>query len=278
MRKYIIIYISSIFLFGLTYWLSFIFNPDSFIFHEQTNLHPFSSDIILGEEMNSLAFYQKKMDSLRVQNESLKKSLLEYIQLTDSITPISKEAYRKHEKAQWKNIEEWKSKQIPDSIKEKLKSIKHKIKILEENKGECELEIANLKIEQARLDYRLAEIEVILCDSVLRNLTLFQNDSLVSNFLHLDSMVVKYKFDSIPHLNVEIRKCEYQIENLRFDALNNFTKRISILDFFLFSASNSTAITYGDIIPNSIFVKIILFTQALFCIVLLGMLIAKIKE
>ena len=275
--KYVVIYLCSIILFGVFYWTAFQFYPDSFIFNEQTNLRPFSSNVILGEDINSLIYYQKKADSLRTNKESHKRDLQKYTQLVDSIKPISKDAYNNHEKIRAENIVKWKIQNVPDSLTKKSEQLEQRIKTLSEHEKKDELEIANLKVEKAKNDYELAKKEVVLCDFVLKNYAYFSNELLVSNFLQLDSLINNYELDIIPNITVEIRKFEYEIEQLKFDALNKFRKRISMLDFLLFSASNSTTITYGDIIPNNSFVKIILFIQAMSCIILLGLLVAKIK-
>lgn len=230
----------------------------------------------MGKDLRTLIHYQQKLDSLRITNKFLKEDLEKYIILTDSIEPISKDAYLKHEKARWENIEEWKLKQVPDSIKEKLEEIEQSIIFFSKNEKGNELRIANLRVEEAKLNYELSKINVEISDYILKNLVFFQNDSLVLSFTYLDSLLTNYKYYVIPDINEKIRKHEYEIVQLKFEALNNFQKRISILDFLLFSASNSSTITYGDIIPNSFFVKITLFLQAIFCIILLGLLVSKI--
>lgn len=273
MKRYLLIYFATILVFGTIYWGYWSLRPDSFIINEQFNLHPFSSKYVLGDNFNSLAYYQKKADSLRNTIDSVNEELSKTIIETDSLKPISRNIFSQHEKARWDSIERWKKAQIPDSLEKKLAGAKQSIDILKEHEKANELVISQLNVEKARIEYEIAKINLTSSDFILANLTYFQDTSLVRNFLHIDSILSANEYHIIPDLELKIRKIEHEIEQLKFDAIDSYSRRISFLDFLLFSAANSSTVTYGDITPNDTLVRIILFIQALFCIVLIALFI-----
>ncbi|RYE01997.1 MAG: two pore domain potassium channel family protein [Sphingobacteriales bacterium] len=278
MRRFIFIYLVVVFSFGFVYWVYWYFNPDSFVINEQFNLHPFSSKSVVGNSLNTLTYYQEKADSLRMTNDSIKKTINALIHQTDSIEPLSRKAYAKHEKVLWENVERWKGRQVPDLIKAKLESVAQAIEILKKDERINGVTIAQLKVEKAKIEYEVAKINVVASDFLLKNLAIFQDTSLVKDFRFFDSIYSNNKFYIIPKLELESRGVENEIEQLRYDAIDSYSRRVSFLDFLLFSASNSSTVTYGDITPNDSFVRFILFIQAISCIVLMALFIESLAK
>lgn len=250
---------------------SLVFYPDSFIINEQFNLHPFSSKSIPGNNISTLIYYQKKADSLRTASDSFKRELIRATDFTDSLEIIVKKALTEHEKTQWKNADNWKIKQIPDSALKKLDEVNQGLRILNEHSKSNEVAISLLNVEKAEIEYEIAKINLASSDFVLKNLTFFQDTFLANELRFLDSVYWIIKYDNIPDMELRNMAIEHKIESLKYDALESYSRRVSFFDFLLFSAANSSTVTYGDIIPNDMFVRVVLFIQALSSIALIAL-------
>jgi len=271
MLKYLLIYIVSIFIFGIMYWLFWIFHPDAFMFNEQFNLNPFSSKEIAGKTDVNIKYYQTKVDSLRSLINLKRDSLDKLTLLSDSLTPIADKVYKEFEEARWKNVHDWEIKQYPDTLLANLTAIKQIIKSYEEkNTDPYGLVLSQLNLYIVKLKYDSLLIAIKTNDFILNNLSYFSDPILLDDYESIDSLLYKYQ-TTIPKTKTDILKIENQIEELKYESLRNLSKRISFLDFILFSASNSSTVTYGEIVPNHNAMRLTLFFQALFCIIIIAL-------
>lgn len=246
-------------------------HPDSFIIEEQLNVHPFSSENILGPQKGNLVFYQDITDSLRLNNLKNKIEIKKFNKVVDSLWPLVNKASREHEDAIFKNAEIWKRKQVPNELIKKLHKINENINALETYNGN-DLKIANLNVERTKTEYEISIINLKSSNYVLENFIKFQDPTIRQEISKLDSLYTLYKYKLIPQKDNEISKFNNEMYELRFQRLNNLRKRISYLDFLLFSASNSSTVTYGEIVPNDNSSRLTLFIQAVFCIILITLL------
>lgn len=267
--RFLISYIGIIFLFGLIYFFIWFFYPDSFVIDEQYNLHPFSSRSIMGEDAISLTYYQRKADSIRKNEGYLRTQIVIYKKIIDSLEPLKNDAYKRFEDKQWENADKWEKAQL-DSLTKKLRIIESAIEYTS-GLSHAEVALAQLKVEKSAMDYEIAKVKVNAIDFVLSNLTMFQDSTLTNKMMTLDSLYSLNKYQLLPKAELALLKNQFDIDQLKFEALSSFSKRISFLDFLLFSASNSSTVTYGDVIPNSNLVRIILFIQAISCIFLIAL-------
>src|SRR5690606_38272704 len=98
----------------------------------------------------------------------------------------------------------------------------------------------------------------------------FVDSTLRNQFTRMDSIFNNLTLRLIPNNELDIRRIDFELIDLKFDALRVISKRVGYFDFLLFSAANSSTVTYGEIVPNDKFVKFLLFLQAASCIVLIA--------
>lgn len=246
-------------------------HPDSFIIEEQLNVHPFSSEDILGHQKGDLVFYQDIADSLRLNNLKNKLEIKKLNKVADSLWPLVNKVSREHENAIFKNAEIWKNDQVPEELRKKLHKINEHINSLQAYKGN-DVKIAQLNVERTKIEHEISLINVKSSNYVLENFIKFQDPTIRQEISKLDSLYTLYKYKLVLQKDNEISKFNNDMYELRFQRLNNLRKRIGYLDFLLFSASNSSTVTYGEIVPNNNFSRLTLFIQAIFCIILIALL------
>lgn len=223
----------------------------------------------MGEDAISLTYYQRKADSIRKNEGYLRTQIVIYKKIIDSLEPLKNDAYKRFEDKQWENADKWEKAQL-DSLTKKLRIIESAIEYTS-GLSHAEVALAQLKVEKSAMDYEIAKVKVNAIDFVLSNLTMFQDSTLTNKMMTLDSLYSLNKYQLLPKAELALLKNQFDIDQLKFEALSSFSKRISFLDFLLFSASNSSTVTYGDVIPNSNLVRIILFIQAISCIFLIAL-------
>lgn len=264
--KAIFFYIISIVIFGFVYFVHAKFQPDAFIIHEQYNIHPFSSDRISTDLGVTLIDYQKERDSIekiKLQHTKVLDSLKQVGKIYDK---LAKSMYDTLDTTRQMNIEKWKHEQVPDSLRTRVKLLNELINAA----GKNELTKANLIVDKANLDVKIAEIEVNSAEYILKNYGSFQDPVLARKFEYLDSISRLIDFHLVFKEEEAIRNCDYKIYELLNRAQDAFESRITFLDMLLFSASNASTVTYGDIVPNDNISRIILFFQAILCIILIA--------
>jgi hypothetical protein len=263
---FLAVYIGQIASFGFIYWVYFFFNPDAFVIPEEFNLHPFSSEIIIGETGTSLATFQKKADSLRILQQLTEKDLYRTIKLSDSLQLIADHFGKIYQDSVWQKFGKWQHQYIPDSLREKLAAIDTIMNYLSDTSSSY---ASGLKVERAKLQYQLTQLTEYTSDYLLLHVHSFDNPALRRSYEKFDS-VYKQVDSSIVSKNVNVMRQEKKIQNLKFKARNYYSRRIIFLDFLLFSASNSSTVTYGEIIPNDSWIRFFLFLQAISCIILIA--------
>lgn len=269
--RFLLIYFFSIIAFGLLYYSYWYFNTDSFVINEQFNTRHFDEDAEVYDQSANLEFYRKVADSMKVQRRNTLDTLSIEQRRMDSLAPIVKDLREKQENIQWKNIEVWRKAQIPDSLRKTLASVDYGLETIKENASNG-LVIANLKIEKYQAEKKIAEIEVRSSDYILGHLVMFQDSALTRKMLEADSIYSELMYDRIPGLNVRLSTLKYELGAIGYRVQQSVYRELNLLDFFLFSASNASTVTYGDITPNDRWMRLALFCQAVICIVLIAFL------
>lgn len=272
MWKLVLIYILFIFGFGFTYWKIWLHTPDSFVFNDQYNIHPFSSSEIDSEQNKNLQFYNEKTDSIRkVLNMSIIRLESEK-RICDSFHIEFIKINELFQKVRWDSIDRWKRKQVPDSINEKLLYMNMQIDYYNSKGIDDKLILSKYNLEKSRLEVLISKINLRSSEFVLYNLDKFSDTLLLKNLNEADSIYSVLKYNSMPKLEHEISNMEYEIKRMPHRMIGQYLPRVSLIDFLLFSSSNASTVTYGDIIPNSQLSRTLTFIQSIFCIILLAYL------
>ncbi len=269
--RFLLFYLMSILAFGLLYYGYWLFNMDSFMINEQFNARHFDADAEMYDKPGNLEDYRRQADSMKMLRKNTMDTLVIEQQKANSLKPIVVDLRKKHEDAQWKNVEVWKKKQVPDSLRNKLAAMDYGLETLKENTSNGSM-IANMKMEKTRIELEIAKIEVRSSDYILSHLTLFQDSVLTRKMLAADSIYYGLMHHRIPDLNTGLSSIQYELGAIGYTVQTDVYRELNLLDFLLFSAANASTVTYGDITPNNRWMRFALFCQAVSCIILIAFL------
>lgn len=155
---------------------------------------------------------------------------------------------------------------------QKKELLEKKIEILKKTDNNNDLMQSKLSLELAQLTLNISKKETKSLEYITGNFDFFIDSSIGKDIMKTDSLYSQLAFKEIPNLQSKKEMIEYSIENMRFDLLSKSTTRITPLDFLLFSASNSTTITFGEITPNDLLMKILLLIQGFVCLFIVAIL------
>jgi len=263
--RIIIGYAASIIFFGFIYWIFWFFKPDSFIFNEEFNLHPISSTKIIGDTNINLKNIQTKADSLRKQSAFYSKKIYQNQRKSDSLKQILIYKGDLVEKKTTKNINEWRVAQRDSTLLRKKELLQKKIEELKKTYNN-NLTKSQLELELAKLELDISKKETNSLEYITENFDFFIDQNLSKDITKTDSLYSLLEFKELPKLQSKKEKIDFSIENMRSELLNKSMDRITLIDFLLFSASNSTTITFGEMTPNSLTMKILLLIQGFICL------------
>ncbi|MBE9599991.1 potassium channel family protein [Pedobacter sp. MC2016-24] len=134
---------------------------------------------------------------------------------------------------------------------------------------------ANLNLKLAVL--RLEEAKIIAEAHNKSFKTYFDKDLYQKNILAADSGHVFYLKNSTILEAIQKKKGEILDATIDFHFHRN--QRLNLLDFLYFSAGAATSSNFGDIVPNSTWVRLLVFCQIVSSIIVFGLLVnAAIKE
>lgn len=271
MKKLLLYYSLLIFGFSVIYYCFWFFKPDYFVFSSSLNLHPISSNNIVENDNITLEGFQKYADSIRKEKILTLDSIKSSIKKQDSIKIIRDINYNEFDRSRWDEIEKFENDSIYKLLIKKKKILDEKI-----NYANNELVKANLQVDYSNLNLEISKYVLKKKTYTLENLGRFGDKNKLKKMKYSDSIYYVLELTIIPNLNQKKFQLDYNIENLRFNYLSKHTKKISYVDFLLFSASNATTISYGDISPNSNLIKIIITLQGLSCIILFTLIMEHI--
>lgn len=271
MKKIIGGYISLIILFGGVYYLVWVFKPNSFVFSNSFGLDPITSSEIIGDNNVNLESFQKYADSLRLELKIVEDSIVKISKLRDSIKILRDYTYKKFDESRWEAVEKFENDSIYKFFIKAELLIEERISKSLDNleKNSLKIELGNQKIE--KYNYIVKKK-----DYVLKNLINFGDQEKLEKFKKNDSIFTVLDFRMIPNLNIKKYQINYDIDNLKFIYHMKYYEKVSLVDFFLFSASNSTTISYGDISPNHYISKLLMLLQGGFTIILLALFTDKV--
>lgn len=271
MKKLLSIYILLILAFSILYYFFWIFKPDYFVFSSSLNLHPISSNNIVENDNITLEGFQKYADSIRKEKIQTVNDIKSSNRKRDSIKILKDFYYKDFDKSRWDEIEKFENDSTYLLLIKKKEILDEKI-----NNTKDGVEKANLTVKSSNINVEISEYILKKKNYTLENLGKFGDREKLKKVKYFDSIYYLYDITIIPNLNQKKFQLDYEIENLRFKYLSKHTEKINFIDFILFSASNSTTISSGDIIPNSNLIKIMVILQGLISIILFALITEKI--
>lgn len=277
------IYLVLVILFSFIYWVQFIVNSSTFIIEPQMN-----------EITNSI--YQMPYEELtyKIHDNNIPFSIYEFNNFLkpvfDSISTLkhrldSIESYEREIKTIRDSIYNLVGKSINENIdslvhftnKELTRrrdSIQYQIDYLSQNNInlEMDIEIANKRVVIANIELDIAKNEAHIRTNTLMNYSSFADKNLA---LIRDSLYNEYisNSDTIFRINELLRKLKLDAYDLTNNYHANRIKKVSYWDFLYFSLLASTSNNFGDITPNSIYVKLTICAQLLISIFFLAYIV-----
>ena len=126
------------------------------------------------------------------------------------------------------------------------------------------LQIYRYKIDDTFIDFDVDEINRVREKDNARHVISIWNDN-----MYFDDRFVNYRIESFPYDSLDVishiidigkRKVESKMELLERDKVQADWQ---FIDFVYFSAMTQTTVGYGDILPNSSYVRFLVMVQAL---------------
>jgi len=275
--KYIFLYVSKIALFSLLYWTCFYLNADSFHLSRSLNISPISTAKNLWESSDNASekvfldrIYSNSDEHRKVTQLLNKKRALDF-EIYD-LRERLEDAREKHEEA-YAVLESSRSSEI-DAYKEK---------------NITPLEDENERLRNSALSSSSASNGV--SSKIIENLNSIVefHNYIVANFGTFGSAdainTSKSAYDAMWEIEGLFNEAKSKRAKIRGEYYEIWTRgravklsQVSFFDFVYFSACISTTTTFGDIIPNSRWVRVLVVMQLIAGIIILSMLVSSIKE
>lgn len=287
-------WVVSVFIFSLAYWNAWLSRPDSFVLNKEFNLTPYqqllsrlwseSSSAMWAASATSSPAIAIELDELsasvdKIDREAtaLQRQLHELETQQRKLELAAKAIYDEHSTKLWSNVEKY-----------KMEAVKFEIAAAERAKLAAEalaqasqqtpspvvsIAAANANVELARAQYALAVRQAEVGEYVLGHLREFADPEATAQFDATEA-----KLAAIRHKQLELMGALGKVRGQAFSLLEDWhakrTARLEWIDFVYFSAGVSTTTTFGDIVPNSRFIRVIVLVQLVFSILLVGYLIS----
>jgi voltage-gated potassium channel len=278
-----IFYFGIILLFGVVYWVLWLQKPSNFIINSEYNEHtiePFyfyedldtlktKHSIISAKETNEkIAPYYDSINIIRhIIHENAK--TVKFLRQKDSLNSINQNLFF--------------TKKMNDEVKESAKKFQPKIDSLNSR-----LSIENLKQQkidkntQEYFDNQVVIAKLKLAISVQelelnrQKLKVYNKDfsSFYSDSLKKAGLNFSAQIDSIEDGNNSNLEKIYELtEIIRLNVVDYYLgqmDKVGLIDFAYFSIITATSTGYGDILPNSTFVRILVSFEILISLFLFG--------
>jgi hypothetical protein len=289
-----LLFACSIFLMAAVYHTIYLVRPDYFRLHESVGYNLLPIDI--AEAV--INFPEQSIRPLPVLKPLTSESEAKHIRnIYSEVQKKSEPLYMKEQEleelkkkdvADYEIIQEIQRKQTDEFVTKRTKTFDDKIKALsallksildsegaddrEKLSSQLKVQYANVNAElsQAKIEQVLAEISAR--DYVLKHLSEFQQTQEQQDYMT--------RSRNLKQMEQEVSKAKQEIRAKRaelLDALSRYrTKSIEALtywDFLYFSVAAATAASYGDIVPNHKWVRMIVCVQVFASIIFVGLLI-----
>jgi hypothetical protein len=293
-----IVYILIVVLFAIIYYTFWQNNPDNFIAQEEINLFPITElrQLLQSDNLNiplydsnELEFSLNQISSITEEQKQelvatyseMKRlqdlSDLQWQQISDisaKLAEITNENFKKNIDSQTRSLRDHEQELV-----EKISSLE---KIAETSSNpnanlQLQLEISNLKVEVIETRIDILNKENKLYQEYLNDVDKFQDPTMVAlrDELYASYEENQTKLGKVRDAYYELRGKVYDIW---VDIRDARVQRLSYFDFLYFSFTISLASPFGDIIPNSKIIRILVFVQLFIDIFLIGFFVTSFTD
>lgn len=273
------LYVGLILIFSFVFFILWLINPSNFVINNELN-HRLPTDFdeinnsLEYEEKNRLTDYTDYLEYIRVEYlrlnikiKMLKSAVMNY---SDEIIEMKDKEYNE-QRIDYEN-------EILDSLVTKLnEKIFEKEELIKEygygtkyHKSDYDLIISGVNLDIAELNLEIASEELNFYLS-LENIN--EYDSMISDNIIKISELQKLMFTYEEDVLQTKRNIAKKWEDIKYTRI----KKMSFWDFVYFSFITATTIGYGDIVPNTTTIRMLVVFESALCIILLGTALAHIN-
>jgi len=281
-------------IFPVIYYCLWSRHSDSFIVHQETNLHPIQllQDLLWGDSHNATNNYESftlkdfSRETMRVYlvevslSNEYRRLKREESETSDLLSKASKD----HMKAAFKNYE-IKVEEETKSLREKRVEILNKIKLLQDIIDEkrnsdklyisqIEVQKAMLRVEETKINVEISKMKLKISESFIKNITAYADSEKLQKVHDLDNKFMKILNAQSDNRGAYFKNRE-AIHYLLHSWQNQRSSQLSYWDFLYFSFCVSTTTSFGDVIPNDKISRIFVSIQIFMELFILGVLIDR---
>ncbi len=283
------IWMFSVFVFSGIYYFLWTNIPDSFILNSEFNVTPYGILVAHaypnpdkhGTERPPL--FEKFVDleefSETVKNidRDIRSARTECDQLDRRLSAVREEltdAVAAHHTLRAKNLECFKTEQLA-ALQDALQLATRRLESLQADAGGTDRARAELAVSEATL--RLSEREAEWALEIAGDISKFNDPAA---FEAADSK--SNELDDILDLNIQAHKRLRDMRVLAQETLEGWFAsrkvRLKWIDFLYFSAGVSTTVTFGDIVPNSRSIRMLVLFQIILSVLTVGYFVSQISS
>ena len=239
----------------------------------------------LDPEINLAAFHENAKDRMPVSFEGIYKLIEPNITRLETLSIALKTnqknylILKKEQKKVYKIADVERHKMIEEFIDSMMKGSQRRIDSLQEymaGKDSTMLLLDGKYSELAHLESEYAKKNADVLTNVLEHYGSFIPDSLSRILTHYSNEIKRIS-SKIEELETTRRNVSTQIKDAARLFHNNRYDTVNFLDFIYYSICVSTTVSFGDIAPNSFGTRLMAVIEILFCILLVGLILEKIK-
>lgn len=289
-------WIVSVFLFSFIYWFAWVARPDSFILNKEFNLTPYeqlmsklwtqnndamwdatsASTPIISTELDE---FTKTIEEIDREATSIQAQVGALRTEQSRIELAEKAVYEEHSAKLWANVERYKA----DAIKSQAADVEAAASVFAALKKAADvsgsptaaLAAANAKVKLATAEYVLAVRRAESADYVIHHLRELADQNTIAQ---LDASNAR-----LSEISQKQLRLTSQLADIRSRAHSRLREwyagrasRLEWIDFLYFSTGVSTTTTFGDIVPNSRTVRVLVLLQLILSILVVGYLVSEL--
>lgn len=287
-------WVVSVLVFSLAYWIAWLSRPDSFVLNKEFNLTPYeqllsklwsvspgamwaasaASSPAISIELDEFA---KSVDQIDREATALQHQLRDLETEQEELEVAAKAIYEAHSTKLWSNVEKYKK----EAIKAEVAAVERATLTSEALANASQqtpspvaaIAAAKANVELAKAKYALAVRQAEVGEYVLGHLREFADPEATAQFDATEA-----KLGAMRQKQLELTGTLAKVRGQAFSRLEDWhakrTARLEWIDFVYFSVGVSTTTTFGDIVPNSRSIRVIVLVQLVFSILLVGYLVS----
>lgn len=284
-RKVVSYYLLSIIVFSTVYWLFWMKNTSYFMVNQEFNEITFApmffdenpGNLKKGREKSvietneELRYLHSTIDSLNIAIKQNQREQYQYNKFLDTLNDRLWESYKVNSKLA-----------ITDStkeIKQKIGLLEQKIKINEIAK--LSLSDLNQTVVLAKYKSGLAQLKLqeakIIAGILNRKFETYFDKKLLNNNILAGKKDSIYRINGLRMLR-QVDDVQGKIYDVVVDYHSKRFDKLNYWDFLYFSAGTATSSNFGDILPNTRIIRVVVLVQILLSLVIFGWLICLLNS